>query len=148
MLLLGVNTTLIILSSLLQLTDILSIAGIKPNLVLVFLIISAMTWDDWLKRLVLTLVGAVLMKFSPGTDIYNTLFIIASLIGMGIYDKLPWAKMINGAVVLFIATLITHILTLEIGVMFGEIIYNIIVFLGLYAILQPQKINEKTTKKY
>lgn len=130
------NLALIVLAALLQLTNYAFIFGIKPNFVLILILILSIHYKDWLKRAILILVAAIILKFGQGIEIQSALFILSALFGMLIVDKFPSFKFVNLLLALVIATFTINIIHFELWTIFKEALYNILIFLGCFVIFK------------
>ena len=127
---------LVALAALLQLTNYAFIAGVKPNFTFVAILIFALIYTDWLKRAILIFIAALVLKFNQGIELENILFILSSLMGILIIDKLPSSRFINSILAVLAATLFMNIFHFEVWPLFKEMAYNILIFLSFYGIYQ------------
>lgn len=128
------NVFIVILVSLFQLSNYAFIGEIKPNIVLALLIVISLVYTSWTERILLILVSAVILKFGDGFDLQNTIFIISSILSMGIVDKLPFAKLTNAISALLISTLAINLVHLNFIILTTEAFYNLALLLLFFGI--------------
>ena len=122
------------LVSFFQLTNYSLIGFIKPDLSLVLIIFLSTIYKDWLKRLILILLAAVVFKFGVGLELGSGLFILGSLVGIITATKLPGSKSVNLAVGVLVATLTTNIANFNLTIFLLESLYNLLALLVYYSI--------------
>ncbi len=133
-----VSIIVIVLGALTQFTSVASIYGVKPNIVLILLLIFSSTYTNWLERSILIFISALMLKFGSGLETQNILFIVSSCVGVMITDKFPFPKLINLTLALLTATFIINILDFEFWRVILEFSYNILIILlsfGIYKFL-------------
>lgn len=128
----ALQVVLVILAALLQGTNIISLFGTKPNLVLLILIPLIFVVNNRLAYVVLVLIAGLFLKTVPGIDWQIGLFILVVLVAYFLSKFLPWQSFFNNLVLLAGATII-----LSLPDFFGiELVYNVILGTGFYYILK------------
>src|SRR3989338_3422124 len=122
------------LVSLFQLTNYAFVGPIKPDLALVLVIFLSFIYKDWIKRLILIFLAAVIFKFGVGLELGNGLFIVSSLIGIITAEKLPGSLALNFIVGISIATLVMNITSFHVTTFLLELTYNLSALLVYYLI--------------
>lgn len=134
-----VSAIAIVLGALIQFTSYASIYGVKPNFVLVILLVLGSVYANWLERFVLIFISALMLKFGLGFETQNILFIAGSFLGVILIDKLPFPKLTNLTLALLTASLLINILDFESSRVILEAVYNISIMLlslGIYKLWQ------------
>ncbi len=116
-----------------------SIFGIKPNLALISIIATSFFTIDLLEGLLLVLLAALILKFSPG---FEKEILFFSLIGLGaiiIKNYLPWHYYLNNIFLIILGTfifylLLAHNLILS-SVFLKEVLLNLIFGIVLFVFL-------------
>lgn len=120
------SALLVIIVSLFQLTSYSFIGGIKPNLSLIFILIFSLINKEWVLRLNLIFIAALLLRFSVSFEAQNILFIASSIAGIIIIDYLPWKSALNIISAIIAATVLSNILDFNSYRFFAEAGYNIV----------------------
>lgn len=130
-----ISLIFVITGAILQGTNSIIIGGIKPNLALIFIITLGALQKDFLQKTVLVFSGALMLKFYPGIELQNILFIITAMGGLLLISILPWKNTINIIIVIFLATLIMNITTGNLEITLAESTLNtIIAILTIFSI--------------
>src|SRR3989304_5327937 len=79
---------------------------IKPNLIFVILMILGVMNPGWIRRAVLVLAAALILKFAPGFSFLDLTFIGAVAASMVLMDFLPWRQPINLLLAVIVGTII------------------------------------------
>lgn len=131
---------LTIIAAFIQTTNwILIGAIIKPNLILITLIILALANPNWPKRIILILTAALILKFAPGFTLLDLTFTSAAIFSIILLDILPWQQPVN----LFLATLLGTI-TINLSnlsqslflPLIYEFVFNLFLVFALFALLK------------
>jgi len=110
--------------------------GVKPNIVLTAIVAAAIFEKDWLRRSIVVLLGASLLALEPSFG-FETLFALAIFfLALALVDFLPWQRLPNGLVAIAIASLAINLNGFQLGVFTIELIYNLILFLLLFALFE------------
>ncbi len=109
--------------------------GVKPNLVLSFLVAYALWEKDWLMRSALIILSSVIINWSPGLNPTVLLVFFILLAAAAAVDYLGWLPLINGAIAVGGATLLINLDSLRISVLASELIYNCLLLAGFYYLL-------------
>lgn len=122
-----ISIVLVASAALIQITNYFSVGNIKPDLSLVFILAIALKRKEWIIRLILVLIAALILKFSVSLDAQLILFIMSAVLGMIILDYLPGTQAINFVFAIAAATIFTNISTnFNFNAIFTEMIYNVI----------------------
>ncbi|MFA5386391.1 MAG: hypothetical protein WC297_01890 [Candidatus Paceibacterota bacterium] len=132
---------LTILLAIIQVTAISSF-GIKPNLALIGLIISAVFINSFWLFLCLTAVIAFILKFQPGFDLQIMVFLLIALIIYLLIKYSSWQPFlsINVFVLIFTATfyLLTSSELIFSSIFLKELVYNVIIANFILMLLWPK----------
>ena len=119
----------------------LAFTGIRPNLVLVFLVILTPFLEDFIFYLVLIILSYLLLKLEPILD-WPVLFLMGLLtISYPLARTLPWQRIFNQS---FLIILVTVIFYFAISFKFvinnpilliGEVLYNLVLGLILMSLV-------------
>ena len=102
---------LLFVAALFQNTALLTIAGVKPNVVLVALVLLAFSASHFFVYIVFVIGGIIFLRFSPGSD--PALLAIAGIACAVFFVKewFPWKEMVNCLAVIILGTLAFYLLT-------------------------------------
>lgn len=134
----------------LQNTDILNVYGVKPNLILAFLIATSFFLDSIPLFLLLVIVSAVFLRFSGGWE--WELLVLAVLVVFAAWTGriIAWRPVFSVAFLIGIGTMLFY---LAVGRQFllaawptvlGEMGYNAILGVLVYKWLSYEKNNDRT----
>ncbi len=129
-----ISIVLIAFASFTQLTSYAFVGSLKPNFALVLLFIFSLIYKDWLRRAILIFLAALLLKFGPGVEVQNVLFIIGALLGIFVIDKIPSIKFVNLILAVIVGTLTVNIINFEVGAVLTEALYNLIFALLFFTV--------------
>jgi hypothetical protein len=121
---------------LLQLTNYSLIQGVKPNLALVFVLFFSYLHKEWLKRIVLVFAAAVIFKFGIAIETQNILFIISSLLGILIVEKLPASPWFSLTAATAVGTIAIGLANFDLYTVTWELTYNLLAILGVYSLFR------------
>lgn len=128
------TTLLLLLAGLLQSTDFLSVGGVKPNWLLVVIILLVITGRPLLEYVMWSLLATFLLRFSPEPLLWHQLAFLMTVMAIFILNKfLPWSHYINLMAAVIISTALFYLLLSpnfiwqHWTIVIGEIIYNLIV---------------------
>lgn len=121
-------------AALTQLTSYAFIGSVKPNLTLVVLLVLSLIYNDWFRRAVLIFLAALFLKFGPGVEAQNVMFIIGALFGIFVIDKIPSVKFVNLLLAVIVGTLTINIINFEIWTALMETLYNLVIAFSLFII--------------
>lgn len=121
---------------LIQLSNQILILGIKPNLVLVLVIIAGSLSRNWFEKIILILVGAIAIKFHPEFSLDDILFIISAFAGITLVKYLRFQTPISLIIAVAVATILINIYSLNSSTII-EILMNEIVAAIIYTVLKP-----------
>ena len=136
----------VVLASFIQRLGWLSVLDIKPNVVLVLLLSLVFFIDDSFFYFILVAAGVFFLKIEPIFDWPIMVLGIILLVSYWLVKILPWQKVFN---LFFVITTMTIIFYLIISWKFifsspilltGEILYNLILGLVFYYLLNYEKI--------
>lgn len=120
-----------------------SFLGVKPNLALVGLIISATLINYFWAFFLLTTIVSLILKFQPGFDLQILIFLAMSLIVYFLSKRSSWQPFLNiNIFVLFFTTIFYLIFSpglIASSIFLKEMIYNIILTNLLLIILWPKR---------
>jgi hypothetical protein len=120
------SALLVVIVTLFQLTSYSFIGIIKPNFPLILILIFSLVNKQWVERLILVFVSALLLRYSTSFELQNILFIASLMAGMIIIDYLPWKPVLNIIFAIIVATIISNISNLDSYGFLMEVGYNII----------------------
>ncbi len=103
---------------------------------LVAILIFSLINKEWVSRLILVFIAALLLRFSASFEAQNILFIASSIIGIIIVDYLPWKPVLNIIFAIIAATILSNILDFDSYRFFTEAGYNIILGFVVFWIIQ------------
>lgn len=112
----------------LQNTYLLSVAGIKPNLILVIALAYAFVEKDWLKRSAIILTALFTLAISPYGGIGFIITATALFLSVALVDTLPWKALANTLVALVLGTFVINLERFGIGIFTVELLYNFLAF--------------------
>jgi len=142
-----VSLALVSFAGILQNTDILNIAGVKPNVALGVLISLSFIISEVLHFLVLLVVAAGILGFQPGSSAATLVFGALVLFVFFAHDRLPGRAFINNILLIGFTTIFFYIIVdfpflrsnfLSVAY---EVIYNVI--LGTVFLFSFKKIFKK-----
>jgi len=150
MLLYIVSVIALAIAAFIQTTSIFVIASIKPNLVFVLLVLFAHIYKSWPKRVLLILVSALLLKFSPTLAWIDVIFIAVAFLIMALVDYFPWRRIINSVFAVALGTVVIGVSAFSLSSIGTETALNValvlILFLPLEFIYAKEK--EKQTARF
>ncbi|KKU11917.1 MAG: hypothetical protein UX16_C0001G0013 [Parcubacteria group bacterium GW2011_GWB1_45_7] len=145
-----VSVILVTVASFLQTTAAIIIkGGIKPNLIIVLLVVLACVNKGWTTRVGLILLSAFILKFSPWISWADVIFISTALLAMALVDYLPWRRGINSIIAVAAGTVILNPSFSDISSIVLEVIINtslILIFLLVLEILYGKKKKPKENR--
>jgi len=109
---------------------------IKPNLIFVILMILGVMNPGWIRRAVLVLAAALILKFAPGFSFLDLTFIGAVAASMVLMDFLPWRQPINLLLAVIVGTIIINLNNLTFLPLIYELILNLLLAFVLFALLK------------
>ena len=133
---------IILLAGLLQNTDFLTVAGVKPNLLLAVLIAASFFIEEAAIYILLVLISAILLKFNAGLEPESVAFALVALAGGLIGKRLSWLPIFNNLALVGAGTIIFYVLTAPAYFVsnftgFGiELIYNLALSIILFKSLE------------
>lgn len=120
-----------------------SFLGIKPNLALVGLIISATLINSFWVFFLLTAIISFMLKFQPGFDLQILIFSAMSLIVYFLSKRSSWQPFLNINIFVLLFTTIFYLLfspgLIASNTFLKEMIYNIVLTNLLLTILWPKR---------
>lgn len=111
-------------------------ATLKPDLILVVLIILALVNPNWIKRAILILTAALILKVSPGITFPDLIFVTAAVASIILMDFLPWRQPANLIPAVSLGTLIINFDRLTLSPLIYELIFNLSLALVLFVLLK------------
>ncbi len=111
-------------------------ATIKPNLVLVTLIILASVNPGWMRRTILILTAAVIVKFTPGFTPLDLIFIGAAALSILLIDFLPWREPVNLSAAAVAGTVVMNLPHITLLPLVYELILNLLFAFILLTLLK------------
>lgn len=137
MLVFTVSVILTIAVALLQTTNWLLFGPVlKPNLILITLIILSLINESWTKRFVLILTASLILKFTPGFSLFDFVFLGAALLAIILTNSLPWQEPVNLLLATLAGTVIINLASLHFPAVIYEIILNLFLALILFTLLK------------
>jgi len=130
-----VSVGIVAAAAFLQTTNLLFIGQVKPNLIFALLAVFAHFEKDWIRRTVLILVPAIVLKFSPLISWLDLIFITSAFLIMALVDYLPWRRAINSIFTVIISTVIIGVQNLDIRALLTELGYNVTLVIILFVII-------------
>ena len=121
-------------AALLQTTEAIAFGPIKPNLVLILIVILSSIYKDWSYRFILVLTGATILKFSELFQLSDLVLIAALLLSIVIIDYLPWRKLINIELAVILGTLILNLVVFTPTTLILETLTNVILTVAIFII--------------
>ena len=109
---------------------------IKPNLIFVILMILGIVNPGWIKRAILILTAALILKFTPGFSFLDLIFVGAAAASIALMDFLPWRQPINLLLAVLIGTIIINLDNLTFLPLTYELILNLLLAFVLFALLK------------
>lgn len=103
--------SLIIILGLLQNTGILSFYGVKPNLLLAFLISISFFTHDFLIYLSFILISVILLNFQIGFALEQIIFALLTIVAFFIGRRLHWKHIFNNLLLIGASTILFYLLT-------------------------------------
>lgn len=131
----AVSLFLIITFSLFQTLD-LSMAGAKINPILPIIFILSIIVRDWFERIIMVLTAALIIKFYPGFELQNVIFIAIGVLGMAIMDLLPSRPLINILITTSVATVLINLNNFIPRIVLAELIYSAIFSIVIFLIIE------------
>jgi hypothetical protein len=121
---------LTIFLALLQNTNLLIFYGIKPNLVLVFLIALSFFITDIFIYLYFVLVGVIFLGFE------QLAIALPAILSFAVGRRLHWQPFFNNLLLVSAGTIVFYLLVGWSSVVLGEIIYNLVVGSAFFALIE------------
>lgn len=135
MLLFIASFLLTIVAALIQTTNWMLFDSIlKPNLILVVLIILALVNPSWSRRAILILAAALILKFTPGINFSDLAFLGAVFSSIVLMDILPWQQPISSLLAILFGTIIINLDELTLLPLILEVVLNLFFALILLAL--------------
>jgi len=135
------SLALVVLAASVQLTGYSYIGGLKPNLTLILLLVLFLSYKDWLRRAIIIFIAALVLRFGPGLEIENIMFIASAILGAFLIDKIPSWKFVNLIVATVIGTLLINIIHFDFLIVLTETGYNLVIaalFFAIYKLWQEK----------
>ncbi len=129
-----------------QTTQSFILGGVKPNLVLAVLAVLAVFHKKWIRRVILVMIAALIVTFSPIITWFDLIFTATILLIMAIIDFAPWRKFISIAVAVISGTLILNVVSFTPRVVLTELLMNIALATIIFSLLQLIYVEEKDAK--
>lgn len=107
---------------------------IKPNLILVMLIVLGIINPSWIRRAILILTAALILKFTPGAALFDLIFVGASFISVVMMDVLPWQRLISLLAAVAAGTIIINLDHLILLPLVYELMLNLLLAFILFAL--------------
>ncbi len=111
-------------------------ALLKPNLILVILLILATINQNWIARLLLVLTAALILKFSPGLAYLDFIFMGSVLSAIALMDLLPWRQTITLLLATGFGTIIINLSHLTFLPLIYELALNEFLAFALFTLLK------------
>ncbi len=133
---------LILMAGALQMHGALAVYGIRPDLMLVVLIVSALFTDNFLLYLLLTLIASIGIRFAPGFGPEAFALVVVSLGVFAVKSKIVWPGLLGSAILIGAGTIAVYTLgSMQFlfrhpGIVAAEALYNIVLAAILYEVLQ------------
>lgn len=123
--------------ALLQTTNwILFDAIIKPNLILITLIVLAPINPIWTRRALFIFTAALIVKFMPGFALFDLIFIAAAALSIILMDILPWRGPVNLSAAVVTGTVAINLPRLAFLPITYELILNLLFAFILFTLLK------------
>lgn len=104
------SLVLVVAAAFIQMTDWLVIGNtVKPDLLLAFVVVLLTVNPNWVKRLVMIAVAALVVKENPGLTSSNLIFPGTLVLSALLLDFLPWQRTITALLAVAAGTLIMNI---------------------------------------
>ncbi len=129
-------------ASLLQGTNLMMFGIVKPNLPLALLPVLATLDRSWIRRSILILTSALILKFSPGLEWLDIIFIGSLYIAIFLIDYLPWRQILNLVIGVMIASVMLNLISFNLLPLIYELAFNIVlasIFLGITKLIYAQR---------
>lgn len=107
---------------------------IKPNLILVMLIVLGIINPSWIRRAILILTAALILKFTPSAALFDLIFVGASFISVVMMDVLPWQRLISLLAAVAAGTIIINLDHLILLPLVYELMLNLLLAFILFAL--------------
>ena len=120
---------------------------IKPNLILVTLVILALINHSWIRRTALITTAALILKFTPGLALLDFIFVGAALLAILLADFLPWRQPVSLLVAIPIGTVILSVDHLSFLPLIYELILNLLLGFILFNLLKLVYVSEIKLQK-
>lgn len=133
------SLALVILTASVQLTSYSYVGGLKPNFTFVLLLVLFLFYKDLLRRAIVIFIAALILRFGAGLEIENMMFIIASILGALLIDKIPSWKLVNVLIAAVLGTFLINIIHFDFGTVLTETGYNLVIaalFFSIYKLWQ------------
>lgn len=136
------SLALVVITAFIQMTNWLLIGAIvKPNLLLVVLVILATLNPGWIKRAILVLMAALIVKAGPGFVLPDLIFAAAALISIILLDVLPWQRTINTLIAASAGTLVVNLFHFTLLPIVYELTLNLFLAFILLNLIQPSHVS-------
>jgi len=136
MLLFSASTIALIVAAFLQTTEILSFNLVKPNLVLILLVVLSSVYKEWPHRFILLVIGSIILRFSQTFELSDLIPLSAMLLAIVLLDYLPWHRIINVQISVLIGTIILNLVRFVPLTLVLEVSINAILTLIIFALAQ------------
>jgi len=120
------------LISITQSSNAIFVYGVKPNLVLAFLVAYALVEKDWLRRAAVLLFAQMALVFGPIVSWQTLYWITIMFLSMALVDYLPWHFAANASLSLLLGILLINLENLRIAVTIMEFTYSIVLLYLMY----------------
>jgi len=137
----------VLLVSALQMTNIIFVGDIKPNLIFALFAVLAHYNKNWTRRGILVLLSAVIVKFSPVITWLDIIFVLILFLVIALVDYLPWRKAINSVSAVALGTVIMSLSSFNLSLLTLEIIINSVLTLIFLTIFEYSYGKKKETIK-
>lgn len=107
---------------------------IKPNLILVMLIVLGIINPSWIRRAILILTAALILKFTPSAALFDLIFVGASFLSIVMMDVLPWQRLISLLAAVAAGTIIINLDHLILLPLVYELMLNLLLAFILFAL--------------
>lgn len=140
---------LVAASGSLQTNGLLAINGIRPNLVLVTLLVSAFLVDSLALYALLTLLASITVSVAPGFSLESLAIALIGFLVFFLRKRMVWSGLWGSAIVILFGTIATYaivspwFLYQNPAVVLFETVYNMVLGFILYELLQLMTRYEK-----
>ncbi len=142
-----VSLVLVILASLLQITNFLLIGGIKSNLLVALFATLAHLDKNWIRRAILVFSSAFILKFTPYLTWVDLIYVSTAFFIFALVDYLPWKRLVNSLAAGITGTLILSVSFFHLKAFTLETLMNVILVIVFFVFLEIFYEGKKTAKK-